>query len=309
VGLGRMRFDAEPSVEMDPSTSTSHLMSSMPAVPFPELDTMALAAATEALGESEVTRALGFKHTTSSIHVKQYPDMIREHLPSLMQKLGFNGAGAEVGVWEGVNSEHIVANWPSCSKFYCVDLYLSEEMGCEPGDPKWQPQEVMDEIAQRASDKMARFGDKVEFVRENSLLAAMSMPADSLDFVYMDTSVGRENVFYDLLAWYPVVRPGGVLAGHDYLNAAGSTAGALEFLTLKVGGNITLHVTGEQVPSFFFFKPVCPPVQFQLSEVHGKMSESEKRLVQLLDAERSFDNRVHKCGEEPEQDAPTDYED
>lgn len=40
----------------------------------------------------------------------------------------------------------------------------------------------------------------------------------SVDFVYLDGDHGGAAVRRDLEAWFPKIRPGGVLAGHDYLN-------------------------------------------------------------------------------------------
>ena len=40
----------------------------------------------------------------------------------------------------------------------------------------------------------------------------------SVDFVYLDGDHGREAMRRDLDAWFPKVRPGGFLGGHDYLN-------------------------------------------------------------------------------------------
>jgi hypothetical protein len=41
----------------------------------------------------------------------------------------------------------------------------------------------------------------------------------SLDFVYIDGNHRFEQVVADLAAWAPKVRPGGIVAGHDYLKA------------------------------------------------------------------------------------------
>lgn len=39
---------------------------------------------------------------------------------------------------------------------------------------------------------------------------------ESLDFVFIDAGHTYEDVYRDLRAWYPKVKPGGVFAGHDY---------------------------------------------------------------------------------------------
>lgn len=44
------------------------------------------------------------------------------------------------------------------------------------------------------------------------------IPHHSLDFVYLDARHDYESVVEDLEAWFDKVRPGGILAGHDYLD-------------------------------------------------------------------------------------------
>ena len=49
-----------------------------------------------------------------------------------------------------------------------------------------------------------------------SLEAAPLIPDHSLDFAYVDARHDYASVLEDLEAWFPKVKPGGILAGHDY---------------------------------------------------------------------------------------------
>lgn len=50
----------------------------------------------------------------------------------------------------------------------------------------------------------------------SSLRAAALFPPASVDFVFLDAAHDEASVRADLAAWWPRVKPGGVLAGHDY---------------------------------------------------------------------------------------------
>ena len=48
--------------------------------------------------------------------------------------------------------------------------------------------------------------------------AASLFENGSLDFVFLDADHSFESVWQDLSVWYPKVRIGGILAGHDFLD-------------------------------------------------------------------------------------------
>jgi hypothetical protein len=48
--------------------------------------------------------------------------------------------------------------------------------------------------------------------------AALLFPPGSLDFVFVDGDHGYAAVKRDLTNWFPLVKAGGTLAGHDYIN-------------------------------------------------------------------------------------------
>ena len=58
--------------------------------------------------------------------------------------------------------------------------------------------------------------DFVNPVRARSVDAAKKYPDKSLDFVFIDGDHKYDAVCEDIRAWLPKVKPGGLLAGHDY---------------------------------------------------------------------------------------------
>jgi hypothetical protein len=50
--------------------------------------------------------------------------------------------------------------------------------------------------------------------------AASRIPPGSLDFAYLDARHDRAAVAEDLRNWLPLVRAGGIFAGHDYVDGS-----------------------------------------------------------------------------------------
>ncbi len=51
---------------------------------------------------------------------------------------------------------------------------------------------------------------------DDSLVAAKNIPNEYFDFVYIDADHSYESVKSDIIAWFPKVKKGGFLAGHDW---------------------------------------------------------------------------------------------
>jgi hypothetical protein len=66
--------------------------------------------------------------------------------------------------------------------------------------------------------RLAPFGDRSAIWRMYGDEAAAQIPDRSLDFVYIDARHDYASVLEDIGVWFPKVAPGGVLAGHDYVD-------------------------------------------------------------------------------------------
>ena len=53
-------------------------------------------------------------------------------------------------------------------------------------------------------------------IKMESVEAAKLYEDESLDFVFIDAAHDYQNVKNDILAWYPKIKIGGKLGGHDY---------------------------------------------------------------------------------------------
>ena len=57
---------------------------------------------------------------------------------------------------------------------------------------------------------------RVDVLLLDSVSASRAFDPQSVDFVYIDGAHDYTSVCADIMAWLPIVRPGGMIAGHDY---------------------------------------------------------------------------------------------
>jgi Methyltransferase domain len=138
----------------------------------------------------------------------------RLELPFLLDARRLTGTAVEVGVDEGVFSEYLLEHWHG-QRLISVDPWL-ELPSDEYADTCNISQASMDEKYETAKRRLAPFGQRSAIWRETSIEAAGRVTPGSLDFVYLDARHSYEGVTEDLQAWFPLVRGGGLMAGHDY---------------------------------------------------------------------------------------------
>lgn len=83
-------------------------------------------------------------------------------------------------------------------------------------------------------DIVAPFQGRFEIIKAFSVDAAKKFSNGDLDFVYIDANHSYQATVDDLNAWYPKVRAGGIIAGHDFLdgdNICGSEFGVKSAVT------------------------------------------------------------------------------
>jgi hypothetical protein len=140
----------------------------------------------------------------------------REQIPELLNRRGLLGTGVEIGVQKGRYSEFLLDHWRG-ARLISVDPWL-EVLEDEYVDRANVPQGQHERYFRKTTGRLARFGTRSEIRRTTSVEAAAEVADRSLDFVYIDARHDRESVLEDLAAWYPKMRPGGIIAGHDYVD-------------------------------------------------------------------------------------------
>ncbi len=182
----------------------------------------------------------------------------RGEIPNILNARGLTGDGAEIGVKHGQFSEYLLDHWNG-RLLYSVDPWR------EFGRDEYHDD---DNVAQREQDRnfeitrnrLARFGERSRILRMTSEEAAREIADASLDFVYLDARHDYKSVKEDIALWYPKVKPGGVLAGHDYLEGSikGTVFGVKPAVDEFVrAAGLRLYVTRREpiYKSWMVFKP------------------------------------------------------
>ena len=126
--------------------------------------------------------------------------------------------GAELGVQLGKFSQMILSNWPSCKSYMLVDVWdLSDNVNYN--DAANVGKEKQGYIYRKMLENLSPYQSQLVINRNFSHNASLSVPPNSLDFVYVDARHDYESVLEDMRDWWTKLRPGGILAGHDFTSA------------------------------------------------------------------------------------------
>lgn len=119
--------------------------------------------------------------------------------------------GCEVGVWKGATSEQLLRHLPKLFLFM-VDSW--KHIGSQM---KTESQNDVDDALQAAYERTDFASDRRSIIQSPSVKAArMLFYNEELDFVFIDADHLYKSVYEDIRAWWPKVRKGGLLMGHDY---------------------------------------------------------------------------------------------
>lgn len=118
--------------------------------------------------------------------------------------------GAEIGVAFGGHAESLLKI--PITKLYGVDPYLHLE---NYNDPMNLPQPEFDQLYQYTLERLSPFAERYQHIRKSSIDAVNDI-AGEIDFVYVDADHTFQGVVRDLTAWFPKVKVGGIIGGHDY---------------------------------------------------------------------------------------------
>ncbi len=132
---------------------------------------------------------------------------------SIFLGLARNGVGAEIGVGWGEFSKTILQN-AEPRLLYLVDNWTQQPYEVYGDDPANYDQKIKDSAYHQVLSWFLT-DDRVRVVKGDSLDVAKDLPDGWLDWLYLDANHLQCDA--DLRAWWPKVKTGGWLMGHDYV--------------------------------------------------------------------------------------------
>lgn len=152
----------------------------------------------------------------------------------------------EVGAWYGKSTAFLaveIVNSGKAIQFDCIDTW--------EGSP-----EMKDRSSGAYDTNLAKYGTIYPFFLMNmlpvyhvvnpikcaSVEAAAKYPDQSLDYVFIDAEHSYEAVTKDIEAWYPKVKAGGTIAGHDYYSWPEVNRAVNEYFGIAVSGKGTCWI-------------------------------------------------------------------
>lgn len=144
--------------------------------------------------------------------MNQHPNH-REAFGYWLNEAGLLGEGAEIGCAFGGFSRTVLSQWKG-KTYYMIDPWIkqSSEVYREKTDGVDYDRWYEDCCGVAKDDPRAKL------IRALSVDGAKQFDDGQLDFAYIDGNHSYRNAMEDMDAWWPKVKIGGMMAGHDFLN-------------------------------------------------------------------------------------------
>lgn len=190
--------------------------------------------------------SLVIKYFTPSLYEKIIPILKNNwgNVPRpsiLFMKKYFNQKfinGAEIGVDKGKNAKNILKEL-NIKKLYLIDAWFNYK-------------EIQSNRPQKDNFKLVlkefKNNEKVVIIKDFSKNAVKKILDNSLDFVYIDANHTYKYVYQDIKLWYPKIKKGGIIAGHDIYNCSGVLKAVMIFCSEK---RVKFKIS---IPDWYFIK-------------------------------------------------------
>jgi len=183
----------------------------------------------------------------------QIPGSRWHDVGQLLNDLGFKNL-AEIGVYRGRFTERLTSQCPT-AQVSAIDAWNLYQ------DYNDYTKDDLEDIAYNEFNKRMEKYNNLKVIKSWSVDASKIFEDNSLDYIFIDANHQFEFVVEDLKAWYPKVKEGGIIMGHDYFAPRHPKIKVLNFGVINaVNGFVEskhikhLFIWKDNVPSWLFVK-------------------------------------------------------
>lgn len=164
----------------------------------------------------------------------------------------------EIGTHRGVFARNFLTKWKG-NMLWCIDPWKDDLEGykdviCWPRETDYLTTlislAVEPEIHRRSTVIRATSAEAIKMLHPNLRFS----------FIYIDANHQYEFVKFDIETYYPLLRDGGILAGHDYTEILPGVIKAVDEFSIK--NNLIVYKTFESWSSWYLYKPPVPKLIF-----------------------------------------------
>lgn len=142
---------------------------------------------------------------------------IKPYLPYprdfILKSIHKKGVCLEVGVYDGIFSEHIF-RIAKPKRLFLVDPWMSEYHTGSKFDPQIEHEHRYQNVLNLFAKPIKE--GRVKVIRDTSDNALLQLNNERFDFIYIDGDHGYEQVKRDLEHYFPLLSLRGIFAGDDY---------------------------------------------------------------------------------------------
>ena len=143
--------------------------------------------------------------------IKQWRQInYRENIHLLLNQKNYK-IGIEIGTFEGDFTNRILSNWGGT--LYSLDVWAEIDYNEYRDDSNRKPEDTLHKVI----DNVKGYENRNVLIRTTSEYGSTMFPDEYFDFVYIDANHKYEYVKKDIEYWYPKIKKGGMISGHDYI--------------------------------------------------------------------------------------------
>src|SRR3989344_1243648 len=151
--------------------------------------------------------------------IKILSDLKHRIFPRPFERLAVKGEdliGVEIGVYKAEHAESLLRSL-LIKKIFLIDPYDLYSQYNEGKRHYGIDQTPLDLAEKEAMERLKKYSDKIVWIKSMSSDCLNEIP-EELDFVYIDGNHQRPFIDEDINYYYPKLKRGGILGGHDYYN-------------------------------------------------------------------------------------------